>query len=321
MFSQEGFYGNENEIENIEKYNKEEIEVEIDNEIKIFGTLLRPKNEFNKILVIIAGTGQISQNAHNYLTEYLLGNNIGVFRFDKRGVGKSSGEYNDQPKVYSNDFIKIFEQLRKSKSISNKKIGFLGHSLGGIVAIQTIEKNIKPDFLIQWATPIGKPRDLLIYQIKNGIKNYDKLIIGESTEERIASINYVHNLIDKYPYKTAWELWKTGKKESKKLNISKNSFSNYLMPQHVEFARIDNSQTYNSIDFPTLVVIGEKDIIVDPKQSKTKLDKIANPDIEFKKFNGLNHFMTKEGVKWKTNKIYDVDLAFKEYIVKWIKRH
>ena len=74
IFSQDGFYGNEKEIENIEKYNKEEIEVEIDKEIKIFGTLLKPKNEFDKILVIIAGTGQISQNAHNYLTEYLLGN-------------------------------------------------------------------------------------------------------------------------------------------------------------------------------------------------------------------------------------------------------
>jgi len=318
IFSQNGYFGNEKQIENVEKYKKEEISAEIDNEIKIFGTLLKPKNEFDKILVIISGTGQISQNAHNYLTEYLLGNNIAVFRFDKRGVGKSSGEYNDQPKVYSNDFIKIFEQFRKSKSTSNKKIGFLGHSLGGIVSIQTIEKNIKPDFLIQWSVPIGKPRDLLKYQIENGIKNYDKLIIGENTEERIASLNYVYNLIDKYPNKTAWELWKIGKKESKKLNINKKSFSNYLMPHNVEFARIDNTRTYKNINFPTLVVIGEKDILVDPKQSKKELEKIQNLNIEFKKFDGLNHFMTKEGFDWKTNEIYNVDLSFKEYIVNWI---
>lgn len=318
IFSQDGYYDNEKKIENIEKYNKEEVEVEIDNEIKIFGTLLKPKNEFDKILVIISGTGQISQNAHNYLTEYLLVNNIAVFRFDKRGVGKSSGAYNDQPKVYSNDFIKIFGQLRKSKSTSNKKIGFLGHSLGGIVSIQAVQRKIKPDFLIQWSAPIGKPRDLLKYQIENGIKNYDKLIIGKSTKERITSLNYVYNLIDKYPNKTAWELWKIGKKEAKKLNINKNSFSNYLMPHNVEFARIDNTQTYKNIDFPTLVVIGEKDILVDPKQSKTELEKIENPNIEFIQINGLNHFMTKEEVKWKTNEIYNIDLSFKEYIVNWI---
>lgn len=70
---------------------------------------------------------------------------------------------------------------------------------------------------------------------------------------------------------------------------------------------------------PTLFIIGEEDILVDPRQSKTELDKIANPDIELKKINGLNHFMTKEGVEWNTNKVYDVDLVFKEYIVKWIK--
>lgn len=278
----------------------------------------KPKNEFHKILVVISGTGQISQNAHNYLTEYLLENNIAVFRFDKRGVGKSSGEYNDQPKVYSTDFIKIFKQLRKSKSTSNKKIGFLGHSLGGIVSIQAVEQDIKPDFLIQWSAPIGKPRDLLKYQIENGIKNYDKLIIGENTEKRIASINYVYNLIDKYPNKTAWELWKIGKKESKKLNIDKKSFSNYLMPHNVEFARINNTETYENIDFPTLVIIGEKDNLVDPKQSEIKLENIGSQNIEFKTISGLNHFMTKSGIDWKTNEIYNVDLVFKEYIVNWI---
>ena len=35
IFSQDGYYDNEKKIENIEKYNKEEVEVEIDNEIKI----------------------------------------------------------------------------------------------------------------------------------------------------------------------------------------------------------------------------------------------------------------------------------------------
>jgi hypothetical protein len=32
---------------------------------------------------------------------------------------------------------------------------------------------------------------------------------------------------------------------------------------------------------------------VDPKQSKTELDKIKKPNIKFKEMEGLNHFMTK----------------------------
>jgi len=306
IFSQEKF-NNEKEIENIQNYNIEEISKKIDETTTIFGTLLTPKSDFYKILVIISGTGKISQKAHNYLTEFLLENNIGVFKFDKRGVGKSTGKYNDQPKTYTNDFIEIYSELKKSKTITTKKIGFLGHSLGGIVTIQAIENNIKPDFLIQWSAPIGKPRELLKFQIENGIKNYDKLIVGKSIEERIRTLDYVYGLIDKNPNKDAFELWKIAKKESKKIGIKRKSFENYLMPRNVEFARIDITKTYENIDFSTLVIIGKEDILVDSKQSKTELNKIGNSNIEFKEIAELNHFMTKKGTDQKTNEIYDID--------------
>ena len=318
IFSQDGYYGNEKEIANIEKYYKEEIEFEINNEIRISGTLLKPKNEFDKILVIISGTGQISQNAHNNLTEYLLENNIAVFRFDKRGVGKSTGTYDDRTETYTNDFIKIFNQLEKLKSVQNKTIGFLGHSLGGIVSIQAVEQNVKPDFLIQWSTPIGKPRELIKYQINNGIKNYDNLIVGNTDKDRIKTLDYIFQLIDQNPTLSALELWKIAKKDSKKYGIKKKAYSRYLQPHNVSDARIDNSQNYMEIDFPTLVIIGDEDILVDPKQSEIELKIIANQNIEFKTVNELNHFMTKTGVDWKTNEIYNVDLTFKEYIVNWI---
>lgn len=316
-FCQEKF-NNEKEIENIQNYEVEEISKTIDDNITIFGTLLTPQSEFDKILVIISGTGTISQNAHNYLTEYLLENNIGVFRFDKRGVGKSTGDYNDQAKVYTNDFLEIFSELKKSQTLENKEIGFLGHSLGGIVSLQAIEKQVKPDFLIQWSAPVGKPRDLLKYQINNGIKNYDKLIVGETTNDKIKTLDYVFDLIDKNPNKTAWEIWKVAKKESKKYGINKKSFSNYLMPHKLEEARIDNTKTLENIDFSTLVIIGKEDILVDPIQSKTKLDEIGNSNIEFKEMKRLNHFMTENGTDEMTNEIYNVDLEFKEYLLNWI---
>lgn len=313
-------FDNEKDLDNISDFNLTEIQTKTDDKVTIFGTLLTPKSEFDKIIVIVSGTGKISQKAHNYLTEFLLENNIGVFRFDKRGVGKSTGTYDDRAKTYTNDFIQIYNQFKKLKSSQNKSIGFLGHSLGGIVTILAIEKNIKPDFLIQWSAPIGKPRELIKYQINNGIKNYDNLIIGENNEEQIKILDYIFELIDQNPESNAWELWKIAKKESKKYDISKKAYANYLQPHKVAEARIDNSNTFKEIDLPTLVIIGEKDILVDPKQSKTELEKIENPSIKFKEIEGLNHFMTKNGTDWKTNEIYNVDLSFKEYILEWINK-
>ena len=327
IFSQEKF-DNEKGIENIENYNKEEIITNVkktttvygtfDENIKLYGTLLTPKTKFDKILVIISGTGKISQKGHNYLTEYFLQNNIGVFRFDKRGVGKSNGEYNDFFQIYTSDFIKVIQELKKSKSFLSKKIGFLGHSLGGIASIQAVENNIKPDFLVQWSAPIGKPREITKFQIEKGIRNYDEYIFGNNIEEKINTLNYFHKLVDENPNKTSWEIWKSRKKDLRKKGINKNAFFDYLMPHKLAFSRLDNRETYRKIDFPTLVIIGEEDILVDQKKSKTELDKIGNPNIEFKQIDGLNHFMTKKRVDWKTNEIYNVDLFFKEYIVNWI---
>ena len=90
------------------------------------------------------------------------------------------------------------------------------------------------------------------------------------------------------------------------------------MPHNVEFARIDNTKTYQNIDFPTLIIIGKEDILVDPKQSKTELNRIENSNIEFKEIEKLDHFMTKKGTNQLTNEIYDIDSSFKEYLMNWI---
>jgi len=319
IFSQEKF-DNEKEIRNIGNYKVEEVSKKIDESVTIFGTLLTPKPQFDRIVVIVSGTGKISQKAHNYLTEFLLENNIGVFRFDKRGVGKSSGNYNDQSKVYSNDFLEIYKAFKKLKTITHKKIGFLGHSLGGIITINAIAKDIKPDFLIQWSVPIGKPREILKYQIQNGIKNYDNLIVGDHVIEKLMALNYVYNLIDKHPNKTALELQEIGKKEAPKLNIKPKSFLNFLTPYNINYSRIDYTEKYKNVSFPTLVIFGEKDILISATQSKLQLSEIGNSNIKFKQIRGLNHFMTKKGTSEKTNEIYNIDLYFKKYMLKWIRK-
>ncbi len=326
-FCQETF-DNEKVISSIEKYNTQEIITKIEKwttvygtftgNVEIYGTLITPKTNFDKIIVIVSGTGKTSQYAHNYLAEYLLNNNIGVFRFDKRGLGKSSGKFNDSFQIYSNDFYYVFKNLRQNENFKNKKIGVLAHSLGGIASIQTIEKGLKPDFLIQWSVPIGKPREITKYQIEKGITNYDKRIIGDNKNEKIENLNYFHKIVDENPNKTAWEIWKMKKKHLKKKGIKEDAFFNYLAPHQLAFVRLDNLKTFKNIDFPTLVIIGKEDIMVDPKQSKIELDKIQNPNIEFKEIKGLSHFMTKKGTDEKTNEIYNVDLSFKEYIVNWI---
>lgn len=229
-FCQEKF-DNEKVISSIEKYNTQEIITKIEKwttaygtftgNIKIYGTLITPKTKFEKIVIIASGTGKTSQYAHNYLSEYLLDNNIGIFRFDKRGLGKSTGEFSDFFQIYANDFYYIFKNLRQNQNFKNKKIGVLAHSLGGIASIETIEKGLKPDFLIQWATPIGKPRNITKYQIINGLNSYDNTFLVNNTEDKIKLLDFVYKVVDENPQSNAFKLSKIAKKEARKFNFKK----------------------------------------------------------------------------------------------------
>lgn len=84
----------EKEINNNEDYDFKEINfLNHDDNITISGTLIEPKLDYDKIIIIVPGSGKDTRNSHYVLAEALLKNNIAVFRFDERGIGKSQGNY------------------------------------------------------------------------------------------------------------------------------------------------------------------------------------------------------------------------------------
>ncbi|WP_371924150.1 alpha/beta hydrolase [Flavobacterium sp. HSC-32F16] len=108
------------------------------------------------MVVITPGSGKDTRNSHYILAEELLKNNIGVYRFDDRGVGKSGGKVNFSVDQITTDLYYAFKNIRKIDSLSKKKIGILGHSLGGIAAIENYQKGINSDFIVLMSVPIEK---------------------------------------------------------------------------------------------------------------------------------------------------------------------
>lgn len=144
-------------IKNIERYNSQEIDfIDSEENVKLSGTLISPKTNYSKIVVITPGSGQNNRNSHYNIAEELLKNGIAVYRFDDRGVGKSGGKVNFGVDQIIKDLYYALDNIQKIDSLSNKKIGALGHSLGGIATIDAYQNRLKIDFLILMATPIEK---------------------------------------------------------------------------------------------------------------------------------------------------------------------
>ena len=102
-----------------------------------------PKKE-GKFPVVVLITGSGSQNRDEeifghkpflVIADYLTRNGIGVLRYDDRGFGKSTGDFQ---KAITPDFASDVESavayLKSRKDIDQKKIGLIGHSEGGNIA-------------------------------------------------------------------------------------------------------------------------------------------------------------------------------------------
>lgn len=147
----------EKELQNADRYNFEEINfIDAENNTKLSGTLIFPKKDYSKIVVIVPGSGKNTRNSHYILAEELLKNGIAVYRFDDRGVGKSEGKINFSVDQIIKDLYYALDNIQKNDSLSQKRIGILGHSLGGIATIDAYQEGLKIDFLILMSTPIEK---------------------------------------------------------------------------------------------------------------------------------------------------------------------
>ncbi len=111
--------------------------------VSLAGTLTLPssKGPF-PVAILIAGAGQSDRDAtmlgHKtflILADYLTRHGIAVLRFDKRGCGKSSGNFNTATtEDFADDVLAGVEYLKNRKDFNLNQIGLIGHSEGGVIA-------------------------------------------------------------------------------------------------------------------------------------------------------------------------------------------
>lgn len=111
--------------------------------IRVAGTLIAPKSAYDKIVVIVPGSGPDTRHSHFVLAEKLLEQNTAVYRFDERGTGASGGSYSERVAPLAEDLGAAFSEMRAR--FPDKKIGIFAHSIGGVAAMELIGKGMTPD--------------------------------------------------------------------------------------------------------------------------------------------------------------------------------
>lgn len=305
----------EKEINNSENYDFKEIEFQNQEEnIKLSGTLIKPKTDFDKIVIIVPGSGKDTRNSHYIVAEQLLKNNIAVYRFDERGIGKSGGNYSELVKDLSNDLNFAFKTLQKLNN--DKKIGIIGHSIGGIATLQIITENCKPDFIVLIETPIIRNGAFVMNQFKQNYENsIPEIMREEKTKEEITTFleGYFEVIVDGDANSLKNEIKKYIKEKgfNKKFIVLLND--KFLM----EAITTNLEETVKNVSIKSLYLTGTKDKIINHKEEINQIKSFKNSNIQIEIFDGLNHYLTdRNGIVGSS--LYNMDKEPLSVLINWI---
>jgi dienelactone hydrolase len=145
-------------------------EVEFANHgVTLSGSIVLPANQPpHAAVVFIHGSGKQTRDMGS--AERFAKEGIAALVYDKRGAGKSGGEYEGEQSVseknlvlLADDAISALKKLSSHPSLKGIPVGFAGISQAGWVAPLAAEKSSLAKFLVLWSGPVSKVSEEDIY--------------------------------------------------------------------------------------------------------------------------------------------------------------
>ncbi len=142
--------------------------------VTLSGTLTLPRSQGPfPTVILLHGSAPLDRNhpicGHKtflVLADYLTRQDIAVLRYDKRGAGRSAGNYDTSTiQDFAGDAIAGVEYLKTRKEIDSSKIGLIGCSEGGMTAPLAASKSKDIAFIVLMAGPGVNGEDLMDVQL------------------------------------------------------------------------------------------------------------------------------------------------------------
>ncbi len=202
--------------------------------------------------------------------------------------------------------------------MKGKKLGLLGHSLGGLATIDVYQRlKADVDFLVQRATPIEKYGADFIYQIVQDY--YDRALTAKKTKATTGLWESICSIVAKNSDKGQIELYKILSKELKKKGYKRREFGwKIAYPNNTEIIKKNYEGAYQHIGIPMLYIIGPNDRHVNPKRSTEILKGFHNDHIKTLVMKGLNHYLN-DIAPLKLSDIYRINKKAHDTIIGFVQ--
>jgi len=255
--------------------------------------------------ILLAGSGPLDRDEADdghrpflVLADYLTRRGIAVLRYDKRGIGKSTGKYDEATTAdFASDAEAALAFLKTRKEIAPGKIGLVGHSEGGVIAPMIASHSSDVAWIVLLAGSATKGEETLLLQ-----SDLITRAAGMSDEQVAKSLEF-----DRQSYLLVRQEGDRAARESKLGELIKVSGLGPAMPPAFlqrqihwisspwfrYFLDYDPVPALQKTKCPVLALSGEKDLRVPPKENlpliKKALEEGENKDVQVRELPGLNH--------------------------------
>ena len=275
--------------------------------ITLAGTVTYPNDKTNcPVVILLTGSGSqdrdealFGQKPFLRIADRLSANGIAVLRFDDRGFAQSEGDLSTATSYdFVTDALAAYEYMKNYPGIDSKKIGMIGHSEGGSLAVMAAAENKDIAFVVMLAGPALPGDDILCLQAaaitrasgmpEDFIETDSKMRLGifsiiknePDNEKASAQITEYVNGLPGYP------------EDHKKMTID-GFVKGALNPWMRAFISFDPAPYLAKITCPVVAFWGSKDLQVPAKENS---DALTNIIYKHKKNNfsivnidGVNH--------------------------------
>ena len=259
-----------------------ELTVEADG-VCLAGSLWLPRHEPLAVLLMHPGSGPSDRDNDVYfppIREHLLAGGIGVSSFDKRGVGGSSGRWEDAGIVEQADDLFACAALLVSDPAVPKPVGLFGHSQGGWVVVEAAGRNPEIAFVVANSGPGVTPVEQERYSHRTYLAAH-----GVTDDEMDDAFEPFEELVDALRRGTAYEAVRK-RFESEQLPTVYGERKLVLFPDDEELwsflLRVfdyDPRHALERIRVPLLALFGAEDPIVPVEASVAVYEGAVRPEL------------------------------------------
>lgn len=255
------------------------------------GTLTLPENctKDTPVLIMITGSGLQNRDEEAFghkpfavIADALARNGIASLRYDDRGFGQSTGDIkNCTVSDLKNDAKAGIDLLRKRF----KRVGVLGHSEGGTLAIMLAGDN-NVDFAVSLAGMTIKGKDLLLKQNRDALR---AMGMSESVID-----NYCRHLatgMDSAMAGKDLEAVTDNNLPPELLENLNKAFEQFKTPYMRSFLNLYAHDSLAKSKVPVLALNGTKDHQVEYSANLAEVSTLSDgKPYTVKAYDGLNHF-------------------------------